>query len=121
MNTAAYLWLSLIGLAILLVVFGFIFRYRLRFSTKADEIKEKIGSSDKMQRAVLNDELKVIAICCLTGFSVGKSKKLFARYKKVTGRDLSVAAVMAPSVIGMVLCGICLAGTTWAWFSAHPG
>ena len=32
--------------------------------------------------------------------------------------DENILRLLTPSVIGAVLCMVCLAGTTWAWFSA---
>ncbi len=42
-------------------------------------------------------------------------KRLFcaSRHKK----DKTIARLLFPSLLGIVLCGVCLAGTTWAWYS----
>ena len=43
-------------------------------------------------------------------------KRLFcARNHK---KDGAIFRLIFPSLLGIVLCGICLAGTTWAWYSA---
>ena len=33
--------------------------------------------------------------------------------------DQNILRLLAPSFVGIVLCAVCLAGTTWAWFSAR--
>ena len=32
--------------------------------------------------------------------------------------DENIPQLLLPSVVGIILCMVCLAGTTWAWFSA---
>ena len=50
------------------------------------------------------------------------SKRLFSslfyvpKYEKVS--DKSFSRIMLSSVFGMLICGICLAGLTWAWFTS---
>lgn len=45
-------------------------------------------------------------------------KNLFyiPRHEKPT--DQNIARLLMPSVIGIIICMICLAGATWAWFSS---
>lgn len=39
-----------------------------------------------------------------------------AKHEKLT--DENIMRMILPSVIGIILCMVCLAGATWAWFSA---
>lgn len=32
--------------------------------------------------------------------------------------EVNIMRLMLPSILGMLLCAVCLAGTTWAWFTA---
>ncbi len=43
-------------------------------------------------------------------------KNLFAFFDK---NSENITAMLFPSILGIFLCAVCLAGTTWAWFTAN--
>ncbi len=48
------------------------------------------------------------------------SRRLFykPKHSKKTTSDCSIYRILAPSVIGIFICAICLCGASWAWFTA---
>ncbi|MGN1095932.1 MAG: hypothetical protein ACI4QR_06045 [Eubacteriales bacterium] len=44
-------------------------------------------------------------------------KKTFDKQKREITPDKLFHRLMIPSVLGILLCGVCLIGLTWAWFS----
>lgn len=45
-------------------------------------------------------------------------KSLFYTPKHTKTSDDNILRLLLPSIAGSLLCMVCLAGTTWAWFSA---
>ena len=45
-------------------------------------------------------------------------KRIFYMPKHSKPTDENIQRLLVPSVVGIALCMICLAGSTWAWFSA---
>ena len=41
--------------------------------------------------------------------------------EKEKSADAGIKRMMLTSVLGMLICVVCLAGTTWAWFTANSG
>ena len=48
------------------------------------------------------------------------SRRLFykSKHSEKTTSDCSIYRILAPSVIGIFICAICLCGASWAWFTA---
>ena len=48
------------------------------------------------------------------------SRRLFykPKHSEKTTSDCSIYRILAPSVIGIFICAICLCGASWAWFTA---
>ena len=49
-----------------------------------------------------------------------KEKKRYIT-EKVKSAEAGIKRMMLTSVLGMLICVVCLAGTTWAWFTANSG
>ena len=45
-------------------------------------------------------------------------QSVFFRSGRDNPTDKNILRLLMPSAVGIVLCMVCLAGTTWAWFSA---
>lgn len=45
-------------------------------------------------------------------------KSIFYTPKHTKPTDDNILRLLMPSIVGSLLCMVCLAGTTWAWFSA---
>lgn len=56
-------------------------------------------------------------------FNMRKYWKEKNRYiaEKEKSADAGIKRMMLTSVLGMLICVVCLAGTTWAWFTANSG
>ncbi len=39
-------------------------------------------------------------------------------HKEKVTNDRSIYRILAPSVLGIFICAICLCGASWAWFTA---
>ena len=67
-------------------------------------------------------ELRCHYLCLIpfvTERNVGKIYRIFFhRAKHAKKRSDGIGHILAPSVIGILLCAVCLCGASWAWFTA---
>ena len=67
-------------------------------------------------------ELRCHYLCLIpfvTERNVGKLYRIFFHRAKHAGkRSDGIGHILAPSVIGILLCAVCLCGASWAWFTA---
>ncbi len=106
----------------LLVFLVCMIRFVIKFNKKLRYINRKfIWSKSRRESLFWKDELRVIYwsfIPFLTPERVEKLREWMADQQEEEKTEDSIMKMLMPSFLGIALCAVCLAGGTYAWFTA---
>ncbi len=116
-----YMWL-LIFVCCLMGLIAVAVRYCLRYSVSAEVAKKKAQSACSWTEYVYwRHELSAIRWSVIPGLTPDRVKAFKRKLGKTSdekNRSDGFASLLLPSVLGICLCAVCLAGGTYAWFSS---
>ncbi len=124
MDNIDLLLLQLLCGCVLLLVLAVIVKYTIDYFADIKYVKMEMHRADSWNEYVYwRRELRALRWCIIPGMTVDRVKaikKFFYRgkYTKKHENSDGFFSLLIPSVLGMCLCCVCLAGGTFAWFTA---
>ncbi len=115
-------WALLLGSVLLALAVNHI-KYLAEYCRELRRVKKHLNQAETWKELVFwRGELSALRWSFLPGLTPERVKRIKSAFyqgkhaKKAPSDGLS--GVLFPSVLGMFLCSVCLAGSTYAWFSA---
>ncbi len=110
---------------LLITVIGISKYLKVRLTNIRYAKMELLRSESAGEKAYWKKKLSVYRLCLIPGISVKRAKKLLKIFyrpqrAKEKPRD-DIFVMLTPFLIGIAVCGVCLAGSSYAWFTASVG
>ncbi len=107
----------------LLLLLAALLRYLVFFSSKAQAARQEMDCAPNWDRFVYwHRQLQLLHLSVIPGLSpkrICAFCRLFYRGKYTKKQESDgLSGVMLPSVLGICICAVCLAGSSFAWFTA---
>lgn len=113
-----------------ILFFGFLAVVGLTFYLKEwwDNVKyvkmEVRRAGDYREYKCWKRELRAVCLSILPGIYPERAKRILSifyrgKYRKKAENNDRIVSILAPSIIGIAICAVCLAGSTFAWFTAN--
>ncbi len=123
-NTKNLIWPIILLVFLTVVIANWIVQY---FTVHAKDIRylknEVRRAHNKNEYIYWKTELTALRISIFTGLSFQFSKKIVkltrkSKHVKKSVANENIMSLILPSILGMVICAICLTGTTFSWFNS---
>ncbi len=125
MDNIDLLLLVLLGGGVGLLVVAAVVKYFMDYYNEVKYIKMEMHRSYSWDEYVhWRRELRTLRWCLIPGLTPDRVERIRARFsrgkhiRKENKKDDGFISMILPSILGICLCAVCLAGGTFAWFSA---
>ncbi len=111
------------GVILFLIILGIAFYLKERFDDISYVKMELCRAYDEGEYRYWRHELILMYMCIIPGITPDRAEGIYrffrrGKHHKKTKRHDGLIALLVPSVLGIVICAVCLAGGTFAWFTA---
>lgn len=124
MENTDLLLLAMLGGGIALLLIAAIAKYLADYFADIRYVKMEVSRADSWNEYVYwRRELRALRWCIIPGLTPDRVKRIKRRfyrgkYAKKHEKSDGFTSLLIPSVLGICICAICLAGSTFAWFTA---
>lgn len=124
-ENALFILTSIIFVAVLTLLVVLTVGFFINFNKKTRFIIGKMNSADNRDKYIqLRKELRCHYLCLIPFVNKRNVLNLYnllfykPKHQNVQKRTDGTWHIIAPSLIGVCLCAVCLYGTSWAWFTS---